>query len=145
MGDATQFKVSEIPWEEGSLELAAIRHRVFVVEQQIPEELEWDGIDPSCAHVVARDLAGRPIGTGRLLPDGHIGRMAVLEPWRGKGVGRAILERLIALARRDGHQVVHLNAQTYALPFYSRQGFVAEGEEFLEAGIAHCAMRLAIT
>lgn len=145
MTDATQFKVSEILWEEGSLELAAIRRRVFVIEQQIPEELEWDGIDPGCAHVVARDFAARPIGTGRLLPDGHIGRMAVLEPWRGKGVGRAILDRLIALARRDGHRVVLLNAQTYAMAFYSRQGFVAEGEEFLEAGIAHRAMRLTIS
>jgi predicted GNAT family N-acyltransferase len=144
MSDATQFNVSEIPWAEGSLELAAIRHRVFVVEQQIPEELEWDGIDPSCAHVVARDSAGRPIGTGRLLPDGHIGRMAVLEPWRGKGVGRAILARLIALARRDGHRVIVLNAQTSALPFYSRQGFVPEGEEFREAGIAHRVMRLTL-
>src|ERR1700674_2637201 len=144
MGDATQFKVSEIPWQEGSLELAAIRRRVFVIEQQIPEELEWDGIDPSCGHVVARDFAGRPIGTGRLLPDGHIGRMAVLERWRGKGVGRAMLERLIALARRDGHRVVVLHAQTYAIPFYTRQGFVPVGDEYLESLIAHRTIHLAI-
>jgi predicted GNAT family N-acyltransferase len=142
MSDAILFKVSEIPWEEGSLELAAIRHRVFVIEQRIVEELEWDGIDPSCLHVLARDLAGRPIGTGRLLvADGRIGRMAVLEAWRGKGVGQAMLERLMAMARREGQRAVVLSAQTYALPFYAKHGFVPEGEEFMEAGIAHRTMR----
>lgn len=144
MSQSTEFRVSEIPWEEGSLELAAVRRQVFVVEQQVPEELEWDGIDPDCLHVVARDLAGRPIGTGRLLPDGHIGRMAVLADWRGKGVGQAMLERLVAMARREGHRAAVLNAQTQAVSFYAKYGFVSEGPEFTEAGIPHRAMRLVL-
>ncbi|MGH3848734.1 MAG: GNAT family N-acetyltransferase [Pseudonocardiaceae bacterium] len=137
-----EFKVSEIAWEEASHELAAIRRQVFVVEQKVPEDLEWDGIDRQCRHVLARDATGRPVGTGRLLPDGHIGRMAVLAPWRGKGIGDAMLLSLLAMARADGHAVALLNAQTYAVPFYTRHGFEPDGEEFMEADIAHRAMRL---
>ena len=139
-----EFKVSEIPWDEGSLELAAIRRSVFVIEQHIAEADEWDGIDPQCRHVVARDLSGRPIGTGRLLPDGHIGRMAVLAPWRRTGVGNAMLQALIGMASGAGHAAAVLNAQTAVVPFYARHGFVAYGEEFMEAGIPHRAMRLAL-
>ena len=139
-----EFRISRISWEEGSLELAAIRRQVFVVEQHVPEDLEWDGIDPQCSHVVARDLLGRPIGTGRLLPDGHIGRMAVLEPWRGKGAGGALLEALIAMAREEKHSAAVLNAQTYVMPFYAKFGFVPIGDEFVEAGIPHRAMRLSL-
>ena len=139
-----EFKVSRILWEEGSLELAAIRRQVFVIEQHVPEDLEWDGIDPQCSHVLARDLAGRPIGTGRLLPDGHIGRMAVLAPWRGTGVGGAMLDALIAMAREARHSAAVLNAQVYVMPFYAKYGFVPVGEEFMEAGIPHHAMRLTL-
>ncbi|MES2354308.1 MAG: GNAT family N-acetyltransferase [Pseudomonadota bacterium] len=139
-----KFKISEISWEEGSYELAAIRRVVFVLEQNVPEDLEWDGIDPQCCHVLARDFTGRPVGTGRLLPDGHIGRMAVLKPWRGNGVGAAMLAHLIAIAKRFGHQTLMLNAQTYAVPFYAKYGFQPEGEEFIDAGIPHQAMRLTV-
>lgn len=139
-----EFKVSEIAWEEGSHELAAIRRQVFVVEQRVPEDLEWDGADRQCRHVVARDSSGRPVGTGRLLPDGHIGRMAVLAPCRGKGVGGAMLRLLIDMARCDGHAKTLLNAQTYAVPFYIKHGFSTQGEEFMEANIAHRAMGLAL-
>ena len=137
-----EFKVSEIPWDEGSRELAAIRRQVFVIEQNVPEDLEWDGIDPQCLHVVARDFDGRPIGTGRLLPDGHIGRMAVLALWRGKGVGGAMLQALTSMARRANHGEVVLNAQSYVMSFYERYGFRRQGEEFMEAGIPHHSMRL---
>lgn len=137
-----EFRVSEIAWDQGSLELAAIRRQVFVIEQSVPEDLEWDGIDPGCKHVVARDLDGRPVGTGRLLPDGHIGRMAVLAPWRGKGVGGAMLQALVAMARRANHSEVVLNAQSAVIPFYERHGFTSVGKEFMEAGIPHLAMRL---
>ena len=142
MTEAKEFKISEITWEEGSLELAAIRREVFVIEQNVPEDLEWDGMDPQCRHVVARALSGWPIGTGRLRPDGHIGRMAVLAHWRSKGVGGAMLESLIEMAQHAGHKSAPLNAQSYAMPFYARYGFVAEGEEFMEASIPHQSMRL---
>ena len=139
--DDTRFTVRVAHWDRDLELLRAIRVAVFVVEQNVPEELEWDGIDPACVHVLAQDRTGTPIGCGRLLPDGHIGRMAVLSEWRGAGVGAAMLNRLIELARARGDREVLLNAQTHAVPFYARFGFVAEGPEFDEAGIAHRVMR----
>ena len=126
-------------WKVDRPALRAVRERVFVREQGVPVELEWDEFDPLCQHVVA-EVAGQAIGTGRLLPDGHIGRMAVVRPWRGQGVGSALLEALLRLARDRGMRRVRLNAQSRAMAFYQRHGFVAEGEEFIEAGIAHRAM-----
>jgi predicted GNAT family N-acyltransferase len=134
------FAIELCDWAQGEERLRAVRHAVFVVEQNIPDELEWDGIDRECRHALAVDAAGRPIGCGRLLPDGHIGRMAVLSPWRGHGVGSALLVRLVAQARMDGHARTILNAQTAAMPFYARHGYVAVGGEYLEAGIPHWTM-----
>lgn len=129
-------------WDEVGAVAGAIRTRVFVEEQGVPAELEWDAADADCWHAVARDAQGVPVGTGRLLPDGHIGRMAVLAEARGSGVGMAILLALIAQARTLGYAEVMLNAQTHAESFYQRAGFVREGEIFMEAGIEHISMRL---
>lgn len=134
------FSVRPADWARDEPTLRAIRHRVFVVEQGVPESLEWDGVDASCGHVIAEDGDGFAIGCGRLLPDGHIGRMAVLSDWRGRGVGGAMLERLIELARERGDREVALNAQAHAMPFYARFGFVPVGDPFDEAGIPHHAM-----
>ncbi len=134
------FRVRIADWAADEAKLEAIRHEVFVVEQHVPAEIEWDGIDAGCRHAIAEDLAGHAIGCGRLLPDGHIGRMAVRRAWRGRGVGAALLESLILLARELGHRQVVLNAQTQALPFYTRFGFAPCGPEYEEAGIAHQAM-----
>lgn len=120
----------------------AIRFEVFVDEQKVPAEIELDDMDAVCLHAVAYDGAGNAIGTGRLLPDGHIGRMAVRQPGRGTGVGGAILTLLMEKARERGNAAVVLNAQTVAAPFYARHGFVQQGEVFEEAGIAHVEMRL---
>lgn len=120
----------------------AIRFEVFVDEQKVPAEIELDDMDAVCLHAVAYDGAGNAIGTGRLLPDGHIGRMAVRQPGRGTGVGGAILTLLMEKARERGDAAVVLNAQTVAAPFYARHGFVQQGEVFEEAGIAHMEMRL---
>jgi predicted GNAT family N-acyltransferase len=117
--------------------LRAVRGEVFQREQGVPEELEWDDPDAVAVHVLARDTFGNAIGCGRLLPDGHIGRVAVLRHWRGKGVGTEIMQVLIAVARESSHDELHLNAQTQAVPFYERLGFRAQGEEFLDAGIPH--------
>jgi predicted GNAT family N-acyltransferase len=134
------FSIRGCTWAEGETELRAVRDAVFVVEQQISDELEWDGIDADCRHALARDADGRPIGCGRLLPDGHIGRMAVIDTWRGHGVGSALLTHLITQAREQGHRRVVLNAQMQAIPFYARHGFAASGDEYLEAGIPHRVM-----
>lgn len=120
--------------------LRAVRETVFIGEQRVPIEEEWDEHDAECVHVLATDEQGTPIGTGRLLPDGHIGRMAVLAHYRGRGVGAAILERLLLEAQHRGHKHLVLNAQTHAIEFYARFGFVAEGDEFQEAGIPHRRM-----
>jgi predicted GNAT family N-acyltransferase len=136
---ALLVSVRTAEWSVDRSALRAVREQVFVREQAVPIELEWDEFDPLCQHVVA-EAAGRTIGTGRLLPDGHIGRMAVLEAWRGQGVGSALLEALMEIARNRGIRRVRLNAQSRALAFYQRHGFVAEGEEFIEAGIAHRSM-----
>lgn len=117
-----------------------VRERVFVQEQSVPVALEWDGEDPQAVHAVAITPDGEVIGTGRLLADGHIGRMAVLSDWRRRGVGTALLQGLIAEAGRRGLARVFLHAQTTAVDFYARQGFVRQGEEFLDAGIPHYYM-----
>src|SRR5690606_3026425 len=125
--------------------LRAIRDPVFVDEQRVPPDIEADALDPECRHVLARDDAGRPIGTGRLTPDGRIGRLAVLREWRGRGVGAALLQALLALARDLRHPEVSLHAQVDAIGFYERFGFETQGEEFVEAGIRHRTMRLPLS
>ncbi|MEI6720400.1 MAG: GNAT family N-acetyltransferase [Betaproteobacteria bacterium] len=127
-------------WDQARADAAPIRFAVFVDEQKVPSEIELDEHDPACLHVVARS-EGRAVGTGRLLPDGHIGRMAVLKAWRGQGVGAAMLAVLIDAARARGDHEVALSAQTHALGFYRRFGFTNEGPEYIEAGIPHQAMR----
>ena len=139
--NARVFKVESVDYASGLAELRAVRETVFVQEQQVPIEEEWDALDPLCRHVIARDEAGLPIGTGRLTPEHKIGRMAVLGDWRGQGVGDAMLAALMAEARNLGWPSVSLNAQVSAEAFYSRQGFIPYGERFWEAGIEHQSMR----
>lgn len=139
------FRVDPIDYHAGLADLRAIRETVFVQEQNVPIEEEWDALDPSCVHVIARALDGSPIGTGRLTPERKIGRMAVLPEWRGKGVGDALLLALIEQAQHRGWREVALNAQASAIDFYLRHGFVPYGERFHEAGIEHQSMRRALT
>lgn len=128
-------------WDELRAQAAPIRFAVFVEEQRVPADLEIDDHDPLCLHAIACDAQGRPVATGRLLPDGHIGRMAVDAGWRKHGVGGQVLEALVAEAASLGMAEVVLNAQVHAQAFYERHGFAAEGEVFMEAGIEHRAMR----
>lgn len=139
-----KFCVERVAWQAAAQALSEVRRRVFIEEQKVPEALEWDEWDAGSVHVLARGPDDAPIGTGRLLPDGHIGRMAVLPQWRRQGVGSAILRELLQVARERGDLEVRLNAQTQALPFYARFGFVAKGPEFLDAGIAHRVMLRAL-
>lgn len=145
MNDETRsreaFTVEPIDYESGLPQLRAVREAVFVQEQGVPLELEWDELDPHCHHVIARDAHGQPIGTGRLTPEHRIGRMAVLAGWRGRGVGDALLLALVEQARQLGWPVLSLHAQVSAEGFYARHGFLPHGERFVEAGIDHQAMR----
>ena len=119
-----------------------VRFAVFVEEQRVPAEMELDEHDAVSLHALAVDAAGTVLGTGRLLPDGHIGRMAVLRQARGAGVGSALLRALLQAARDRGDREVLLSAQTHAIPFYERFGFVVDGKEYDDAGIPHRQMRL---
>jgi predicted GNAT family N-acyltransferase len=129
-----------LPWSDARIEAQRIREAVFVAEQGVPREIELDDWDERCEHALAYDAGGRAVGTGRLLPDGHIGRMAVLREVRGQGVGGRVLDALVERARERGMRRVALNAQTHAAPFYARYGFIVAGETFMEAGIPHVAM-----
>lgn len=142
--NARAFHVETIDYAAGLPELRVVRETVFVQEQQVPLEEEWDALDPLCRHVLARDEAGRPIGTGRLTPEHKIGRMAVLADWRGQGVGDAMLVALMTIARESRWPTVSLNAQVSAEAFYTRHGFIPHGERFMEAGIEHQSMHRAL-
>ncbi len=131
-------------WNSLKGEAIAIRTAVFVDEQRVPIELELDEFDGVSVHALARNATARAVGTGRLLPDGHIGRMAVLKSARGAGVGGALLRALMDEASRRGFAEVTLNAQTHAIPFYRRFGFVEAGGKYDDAGIPHVTMRARI-
>lgn len=120
-----------------------IRRIVFIDEQNVPQEEEWDGLDPECQHFLAL-LEEQPVGTARLLPDAHIGRVAVLADARGSGIGVLLMKAAIETARHTGHSQVALSAQVHALAFYEQLGFVAHGESFLDAGITHREMTLSL-
>jgi predicted GNAT family N-acyltransferase len=139
--DIVEFGLTSGTWNELGALARPVREAVFVAEQGVPLALEWDEHDAVSLHVIARDNQGVVIGTGRLLPDGHIGRLAVLARWRGQDVGRALMERLINEASKRQHQFLLLHAQVQALGFYEKLGFVVEGGVFMEAGIPHRLMR----
>jgi predicted GNAT family N-acyltransferase len=134
------LNIELLPWRDAREEASRIRFAVFVEEQRVPREIELDARDAECVHALAR-LDGRAVGTGRLLPDAHIGRMAVLKECRGLGVGSRILDRLVERARERGDREVVLSAQVHALAFYARHGFTAFGDVYEDAGIPHQDMR----
>jgi len=138
---AQTFSIRLCKWDEARAEARRIRALVFVREQGVPLALEMDDQDAHCDHALAYAADGSAVATGRLLPDGYIGRMAVLKQWRGQGVGALVLQALVEHARHRGHASVRLNAQTTAAGFYRRFGFAPVGPEFVEAGIAHVPMQ----
>jgi len=141
MTNTAKHEIRTGDWSALNADAKLIRFEVFVEEQKVPAELEMDQMDAVCLHAVAYDASGTPVGTGRLLPDGHIGRMAVRRIARGSGVGGALLQVLMAQARSRGDRQVVLSAQSHAAPFYERHGFAIDGDEFFEAGIAHINMQ----
>ena len=134
------LNIELLPWDKARAHAAPIRFTVFVEEQRVPAEIELDAMDERCIHAVAFENQVA-VGTGRLLPDGHIGRMAVLKQWRGRGIGGRMLVRLMDEARARGDREVVLSAQVKAAAFYRAHGFTEEGAEYMEAGIPHRDMR----
>jgi predicted GNAT family N-acyltransferase len=121
---------------------SAVREEVFINEQKVAREDEWDEFDAASRHVLARDSTGKPIGTGRLTAQHMLGRMAVLKDWRGKQVGAAIVRLLLEQARALAYPTVEIHAQSGVLEFYRKLGFVTYGNEFVECDIKHFHMRL---
>lgn len=140
----TDFTVEIVDWSNESDRAACreVREQVFIVEQNVPREDEWDALDERSRHVLARDTQGNPIATGRLTPEATIGRMAVMKEWRGKQVGAAIVRTLLEHAQAMGYQALECHSQTHAIPFYERFGFQAFGDEYMECEIPHRNMRL---
>ena len=126
-------------WQDDNAVLRQIRENVFIHEQSVPPELEWDAEDAAATHFLAYE-GDYPIGTARLLPDGHIGRVSVLKDWRGLHVGDALLHSAIAEAERVGRRRQMLSAQVHATSFYERLGFKVVSGEYLDAGIPHVDM-----
>lgn len=134
-----------------------VRKQVFVVEQGVPQEIEYDAYDAVAVHVLAVREDGEPLGAGRLLHGeaavgrtdgdltvGSLGRLAVTREARGLGIGVALVRAIEDAARARGLAAVDLHAQTHALGFYERLGYEAYGPEFPDAGIPHRAMRRAL-
>jgi predicted GNAT family N-acyltransferase len=134
------YHVREAFWSQDGGILYALRREVFVEEQGVPAEIELDGLDEEALHIVALDEGGEGVGCGRLLRSGKLGRMAVLSGWRGFGVGRALLDGLMEMAKKEGIERLFLSAQIRAVGFYERAGFVTEGGIYEEAGIPHQRM-----
>jgi predicted GNAT family N-acyltransferase len=131
-------------WHLDRAALELVRRRVFIEEQGVPEAEEWDAADPVAWHLLAVTRNGEPVGTGRLEPNGKIGRVAVLPDWRSTGLGRGIVRRLVNHATDSGFGSVYLHAQSAAESFYRALGFRAEGPVFDEVGIPHVRMRMGI-
>lgn len=134
-----EITVRVVEWHSTEA-LRDIRRHVFIDEQRIDESLEWDSDDPVSTHFLMA-VGEEPVGTARLLEDGHIGRVAILPAWRGRKLGERLMLAVMDHAQARGMPTLLLSAQSYALDFYRRLGFQVCSEEYLEAGIAHCAMR----
>lgn len=139
-GDKTIIMTDYQPYADS---IRSIRTEVFVIEQSVPIELEHDEFDKSASHVIVF-INGLAIATGRILEDGHIGRIAVLKEQRGKGIGRLIMEKLFECAKARKLSSVWLSSQWHANRFYSNLGFVCVGGKYYEAGIEHIKMKKSI-
>ncbi len=135
----SDIEVRIADWQKDNADLRRIRETVFVAEQSVPPELEWDADDADAVHFLALE-SGYPVGTARLLNDGHIGRVSVLRDWRGMNVGDALMKAAIEEAERRGLDEQRLTAQVHATAFYERLGFEVISDEFLEAGLPHVEM-----
>ena len=139
---APDIEIQIVDWHDRQEALKAIRKSVFIDEQHIPKDLEWDGRDTECTQfLLTADTA--PVATARLTPEGQIGRMAVLKDFRGKGFGSRLLAAVIEQAKHAGHKQVFLHAQVSVIDFYKAHGFTAYGDVFIDAGIEHRSMKRA--
>ncbi len=139
-----KIKIITANWEIDKKELITLRTEVFVNEQNVPSEEELDNLDSDCMHVLALDEKGKSIGTCRMLPNHSIGRMCVLSPYRGSGVGSKMLTHFIGYAKTNAISKLTLSAQVHAIPFYEKFDFIVDSEVYLDANISHQHMTLSI-
>ena len=139
------FKIQIMSWDEARIYAEPIRSKVFIEEQAVPKEMEWDDMDATASHALAFDEDGQAIGYARLLTTKQLGRMAVLPQFRGKGTGTALLQALETVAGNLRYDYLYLHAQIQALPFYEQLGYRSQGEPFDEAGIPHLLMMKPLT
>jgi predicted GNAT family N-acyltransferase len=135
------WTIQLVTWTEAESLLRAVREPVFILEQLVAAEFEWDGLDASAIHILALNTKNEPIGCARIVGN-KVGRMAVLKNWRGSGVGRAILHAAIEVCRNQGEKHVNLSAQTQAIGFYANAGFVVTSGQYLDLHIPHVDMQL---
>jgi len=147
MGD---FYIKEVTWASHEAELRLIREQVFIVEQHVPEWVEWDIYDANAIHLLAYDGKNQPIGCARILEAGRVGetcrvgRMGVFKAWRGNGVGQALLDGAITILKNKNYKQVTLSAQTHAVKFYQKAGFSITSEAYIDVNIWHVDMQLAL-
>ncbi|GAA5587676.1 acetyltransferase SACOL1063 [Acinetobacter calcoaceticus] len=135
------YKIIAGGWEQLEKDAKLIREQVFIQEQGIAPEDEWDDLDATVLHFIVYDRE-QPIATARFLPQHSVGRVAVLMPYRKQGIGKILMEHIIEYARQQNLPYIKLSAQTYVTAFYEALGFVVQGEEYLDCGIPHIDMTL---
>ena len=140
----TPFTIRTGSWDELQNDAKLIREQVFIHEQQIAAEDEWDAEDAVSVHFVVYDQ-DQPIATARLLQNNSVGRVAVLKSHRGVGIGKLLMQQIIQQARHEQREFLKLSSQVHAIQFYAGLGFKVEGEQYLDCGIPHIDMRLLFT
>ena len=135
--------IMQVTWQDAQHELSQVRTEVFIKEQQVAPDFEWDNLDQNAVHLLAR-YNNMAIGCLRIIDYKKIGRMAVLKCWRGKGVGKALLTAAIKVCTAQGSQQINLSAQTHAIGFYSNAGFKIISKEYTDVNIAHVDMQLSV-
>jgi len=143
MSKVNNCVIKIVTWAEAEPLLRAVREPVFIIEQFVTPEFEWDALDASATHILALSRENEPIGCARVIGN-KVGRMAVLKYWRGLGIGRAILEKAVVYCKQQGEKSVKLSAQTHAIGFYTNAGFMVTSEQYQDLHIPHVDMQLNI-
>lgn len=138
-----KFNIQMVTWASHQPQLRAVRTPVFIEEQDVTPEFEWDDIDATAVHLLAT-INNMPIACLRIIAYKKIGRMAVLKQYRGNGLGAALLLEALAICKKQGSKSVYLSAQTHAIEFYKKAGFKQISEEYCDVDIAHVDMLLQI-
>ena len=137
----SNFQVTQVSWATHAAQLMAVREPVFIVEQEVEPDFEWDDIDAVAIHLLAH-VDNHPVGCARIIKHQKIGRMAVLKNWRGLGIGQALLREAITICQMHGSKTINLTAQTHAISFYKQAGFIETSGVYQDANIPHVDMQL---